>query len=161
MARPLEANATMFTLRNASLHHNAIVIFDGGRIRQDAELRAARARFGHGILSYVPHTGRCAFTHQDELAHAAMLAEEAAKPTSSPTMTPGDLMNRIKADLAKCKRMRRRYDALLVTLHGVKPIRGGSPASDYEGRLDAIMNGIDVETSHVTDVDVARVVAIG
>jgi hypothetical protein len=100
------------------------------------------------------------YTAQDARDHA-----EATRATSLPTITPGDLANRIKADLARCRRLRNQFDALSAKLHDVRPICGGSPEADeYETwarRVSEIYEGIDEDASPMTDADVADVNAIG
>jgi hypothetical protein len=62
-------------------------------------------------------------------------------PPASPAapmapITPSQLAAQIAEDLVRCKELGRRLDSLELSLHGLKPIRGGSPEQAEDRRID-------------------------
>jgi hypothetical protein len=157
----------MISLRKTGFHNNvgATILFDGGALKTDRAACRARARFGRGVLAYVPHSGRCDHNHQDELDRVAMLAEDAARATTLPT--PSQLASQIRADLSRCRKLAGQFDAIFAKLHDIRPVCGGAPSGaerhdEWSKNIDAIMEGIDDDDAiPMTDADVAAVNVIG
>ena len=142
----------MVRVTRKAFHRNAAILFDGGQLRTDPAARQARARFGRGVLKSVP-SFKAAFSFADA-QEAALMFAEAPKPAPRPSITPGQLMAKVRDDIARCKELGRRQDALLLALHGIKPISGGSfdaNAREMQSRrMDDIYNGIDEDAGNST-----------
>jgi hypothetical protein len=112
----------MPSLRYNGSHHNvAVVIFDCRAMHLDHVLRKIRAHFGAGILRSVPHHGTCPFTQAD------------AQEVAATMFGPCQLDRQIKEDLARCKELGRRQDALLAAIRRESWVR----------RVEAIYGNID------------------